>query len=127
MHLISLISLIFAAQLVYFAFMTGMARGKHGVKAPATSGNEAFEQVFRAQQNSLEQAIPFLVTLWGFAYYTSATAAAVTGAIFVLSRFWFFAAYSKDPASRSKAFMIGFLTMVVQFIGAMVGLVGQLI
>ena len=35
--------------LVAVVFDVGRARGRYGVKAPATSGNEQFERVFRVQ------------------------------------------------------------------------------
>ena len=46
------------------AYDVGRARGRYGIRAPATSGNEQFERVYRVQMNTLENAIVFLPALW---------------------------------------------------------------
>jgi len=42
---------------VVFTLLCGRARARHGVVAPATSGDPTFERYFRVQQNSVEQLI----------------------------------------------------------------------
>src|SRR5690349_1230384 len=61
--LITALSLI-----VYFAFSinVGRARAVYKVPAPLTSGNPDFERRLRVQQNTLEQLIIFLPSLWIF-------------------------------------------------------------
>lgn len=47
----------------YTAFRVGNLRGKHGIKAPATSGHPEFDRAYRVQLNTLEQmgiVFPFL-------------------------------------------------------------------
>jgi hypothetical protein len=44
--------------------LVGRARAKYGVKAPAISGPEAFDRIFRVQQNTLEGLVVFLPGLW---------------------------------------------------------------
>ena len=44
--------------------LVGRARGKHGIKAPACSGNEQFECAYRAHMNTVEQTVMFLPVLW---------------------------------------------------------------
>jgi len=41
----------------FFGIKVGQARGKYGVKAPATTGNEHFERYHRVHQNTLEQLV----------------------------------------------------------------------
>jgi hypothetical protein len=49
---------------VLLLFATGLvvagARGRHGVKAPATTGHPDFERAFRVQMNTLEHTVVFL-------------------------------------------------------------------
>ena len=49
-------------------FMVGRARGKHGIKAPAISGNPDFERAFRVQQTHKAKCnhFPDNVLLSGF-------------------------------------------------------------
>jgi uncharacterized membrane protein YecN with MAPEG domain len=49
----------------------GRARGKYKVPVPQTSGDPDFERVFRVQQNTLEQLILFLPSLWLFSLFVS--------------------------------------------------------
>ena len=53
---------------VLLLFATGLvvagARGRYGLKAPATTGHPGFERAFRVQMNTLEHTVVFLPTLW---------------------------------------------------------------
>ena len=71
------------ALLVYFSVTakTGQARLKFGVKAPATSGAPEFERAFRIQQNTLEQLMLFLPSLWLFAALVSDLWAGAAGVV----------------------------------------------
>ena len=49
----------------YFAgFSVSLMRGKHGIKAPATSGHPEFDRAFRVHMNTLEQMPIILPLLW---------------------------------------------------------------
>jgi hypothetical protein len=51
--------------------MVGRARGRYGITAPATTGHEIFERHFRVQQNTMEQLLLFLPSIWLFATFIS--------------------------------------------------------
>jgi len=73
-------SLITALSMLLFAVVTrmvGVARGRYKASVPATSGHADFERYFRVQQNTLEQLVLFLPSLWLFAAYVSADWASV--------------------------------------------------
>jgi len=72
MENVALLVLLSLLQYVYFTIKVGASRGKHGVPAPAVSGNEVWERLFRIQQNTLEQLIIFIPGLYIFALYLSA-------------------------------------------------------
>ncbi len=63
----------FAALLAYcwFLLKVGQARKKFGVEAPKTTGHADFERIFRVQQNTVEQLVLFLPSLWIFGFYVS--------------------------------------------------------
>ncbi|MCL4142823.1 UNVERIFIED_CONTAM: hypothetical protein GTU68_065982 [Idotea baltica] len=99
-------------QYIYFSMSAGIARDKGDVKAPAMSGDEAFERKLRVQMNTLEQLIITIPSMWICGVYFRADVAAALGLIFLIGRFIYSAAYLSDPASRGKGMIIGFLANV---------------
>ena len=71
------------ALLVYAGiFMTtARARARHGIQPPAVTGAPEFERLFRIQQNTLEQLIWFLPSLWLLAFYVSPTWGGLLGLV----------------------------------------------
>ena len=71
----------FSALLTYcwFLLKVGHARRKFGVEAPKTTGNADFERIFRVQQNTVEQMVLFLPSLWIFGFYVSDMLAGLLG------------------------------------------------
>ena len=111
------------ALLVYFSVTakTGQARLKYGVKAPATSGAPEFERAFRIQQNTLEQLMLFLPSLWLFAALVSDLWAGVAGLVWVIGRVLYALGYARAAEKRSAGFGIAILANLVLLIGALVG------
>ena len=72
------------------SILVGRARGKYGIKAPATSGHPVFERTFRVHQNTLEQLLIFLPSLWLFGTYVSAGWGALIGLVFIVGRAIYF-------------------------------------
>ncbi|MEQ8206965.1 MAG: MAPEG family protein, partial [Woeseia sp.] len=99
----------------------------HGVKAPAVSGHEEFERMFRIHMNTLEQLVIFLPGLWLFALYVNPLIAAGIGLVFIIGRFVYRASYLVDPGKRSMGFALGALPMMVLVIGGMIGALLQII
>lgn len=113
-----------AALLVYFhaGLNVAAARGKYGVKVPATTGDPGFERAFRAQQNTLEWLPLFLPPLWLFAISWGDIWAATLGALWALARLGYVLAYSADAAKRSPYFIAQFAVVAILWIGALVGI-----
>ena len=78
-HYTALVTLLAVLLYFYTGLLVAQARGKFGVKAPATTGNPDFERVFRVQMNTLEWMPIFLPVLWLFALYVNDWAAALFG------------------------------------------------
>ena len=106
---------------LWISFSVGQARGRYGVKAPATTGNEIFERWFRVQQNTLEQLVVFLPSLWLFAQYANARVGAVIGLFFIAGRYLYARSYVEDPEKRGRGFMIGFVSMALLLAGGLIG------
>ena len=121
MALVTMVSMLALMEYMYFGFKVGAARGKYDIKAPATSGNENFERVYRIHYNTLEQLIVFLPALWAFAMYVNDLAAAALGVVFLIGRMVYSIAYTKDPAARGAGFLTSFGATVLLLLGGLGG------
>ena len=121
MAYVDIVTALALLQFIVFGMQVGRARGKYGVAAPAVTGNEIFERYFRVQQNTLEQLVVFIPGLYLFAHHLSPLWAAGLGAIYLIGRQVYSAAYLKDPKSRSAGFGLTFLPMLVLIAGGLIG------
>ncbi len=106
---------------VVVSFNVGKARGKYGVKAPATTGHEQFERVYRVQMNTLEQLALYLPALLLFAVNVSDGYAAMLGLAWVAGRIMYARDYYADPEKRGKGFMISFFAAIILLLGSVIG------
>jgi hypothetical protein len=98
--------------------MCGKARGQYGVVAPATTGHPEFEKRFRIQQNTMEQLVLFLPSLWVFSTTVSQFWSGIIGLVWVVGRIVYGVSYARNPASRGPGFMIAGLATIVLLGGA---------
>ncbi|MDN4502382.1 MAPEG family protein [Alteromonadaceae bacterium BrNp21-10] len=126
MELLTIISMLALLQFFYFAVQVGGARGKYGVSAPATTGNEVFERYFRVHYNTMEHLVLFLPGLWAFGFYVSYVYAAALGAVYLLGRLIYAVTYVKNPKSREIGAIASTLPCIVLVVGALVGAVMKL-
>jgi len=94
-HLPALVTLLSLLVFFWTLFLVGRARSKYGIKAPATTGDPAFERIFRVQMNTLEQLVLFLPALWLAATYWNPTWSGVIGLVWIVSRILYALAYSR--------------------------------
>ena len=113
MELLAIITVLILIQTLFFGFEVGKARGKYKIKAPAVSGDEMFDRHYRIHQNTIEQIVIFIPSLWLFGYFVHMNIGAVLGLLFLIGRFIFRSAYLKDPASREIGFILGFLPIAI--------------
>ena len=119
MELLAIITVLILIQVLFFGYEVGKARGKYNIKAPAVSGHESFDKHYRVHQNTIEQIVIFIPSLWLFGYFVSQNIAAALGLLFFVGRFVFRAAYLKDPASREIGFMLGFVPLALCLLGTL--------
>ncbi|MDD5174879.1 MAG: MAPEG family protein [Sterolibacterium sp.] len=117
--LTSLVTLLVVLLMFVTALNVGRARGRYGIKAPATTGHEMFDRAFRVQMNTLESAAIMLPALWLFAGFVSDPVAGILGTLWLIARVWYAIAYQNDPAKRSGGFGLSFLVFVGLWLGAL--------
>lgn len=123
MNYVDLIAVLAVAQLIFFSALVGRARGIYGVKAPAVSGHEMFERVYRVQMNTLELLVAFFPVLFIAAKYWPQAYVAGAGAIYLVGRLIYWRSYVAAPASRELGFGLSILPIFALLIGALVGIV----
>ena len=126
MAYVDIVTALALLQYLVFGFRVGRARGRYGVKAPAVTGNEVFERHFRVQQNTLEQLIVLVPSLYLFSHYQSPWIAGALGLVYLVGREIFAVSYVKDPAKREIGFGLSFLPSVILLLGGLIGALSRL-
>lgn len=112
--------------LILYLFITinvSRARLKYKVPVPQTGGDPNFERVFRVQQNTLEQLILFLPSLWLFSLFVSPIWGAGVGAFWLIGRILYAWGYYQAAEKRVLGFGINSLTLLALLIGSLVGII----
>lgn len=117
----TMIAMLALIQFLYFGIAVGRARGRHGIEAPAVTGDETFERFHRAHQNTLEQLMIFLPALFACAYFANEMLAVAGGVVYLIGRAWYFRCYIADPGSRGKGMITTMLASVVLLVAALIG------
>ena len=127
MPIIELIAVLAVFQYLYFGYLVGKQRGISGLKAPAMTGHDGFERMYRVQMNTLELMIAFLPALMLAGHYWPAVVVAPIGAIYLVGRMIFCRAYATDPSTRGLGFMLSLGPIAVLLIMALLGAVLALV
>jgi glutathione S-transferase len=108
---------------LYTALRVGVLRGRHNVKAPATSGHPQFDRAYRVQLNTLEQLGIILPFLWVAAFYPISPPwlAPLIGALWLIGRVIYLRAYMAAPEKRLLGAGICGFTNVAMFVVALSG------
>ena len=102
------------------------ARGRCNISAPAITGDAAFERVCRVHQNTLEQLVVFLPSLWLFSTFVSPVWGGGIGFLWVLARVFYAWSYYRDPASRGPGFAVSGICSLVLLVGSIGGMLRAL-
>jgi len=127
MDLVAAVIALALVEFLVFGLLVGRARVRCKVDAPATTGHPVFERYFRVQQNTLEQLIVFVPSMWLFGLYVSALWAAGLGLLFVIGRALYLVGYVEDPKKRGAGFGISFLPNAILALGALTGAILSLL
>ena len=127
MTLTAAITLVLLIEYFVFTMLVGLARKKTGVKAPATTGDSFFEATLRVQQNTLEQLIYVIPSIWICSYFLNELFAVIAASIFFLGRIIFCIGYRKAPEKRAIGFIIGWLGSIALVLGGCWGVIRNLL
>ncbi|MEG4168106.1 MULTISPECIES: MAPEG family protein [unclassified Microcoleus] len=123
-------SLITVSALILYFVVTinvGRARFKYQVSPPQMTGNPDFERVVRVQQNTLEQMILFLPSLWLFSEFISPIWGAGIGAVWIVGRILFAWGYYQAAEKRAAGFGISTLATLALLGGSLTGIIMSLL
>ena len=123
-------SLITVSALILYFVVTinvGRARFKHKVSPPQMTGNPDFERVLRVQQNTLDQMILFLPSLWLFSQFISPIWGAAIGAVWIIGRTLFAWGYYQAAEKRAAGFGISTLATLALLGGSLTGIIMSLL
>lgn len=109
-------------QYLFFSALVGKARGQYGVKAPAVTGHEGFERIYRVQMNTLELLAMFLPALYLASQYAPVAWVAGLGALYLLGRLVYWRAYVNNPPGRRLGFMLSIFPTMFLLLLALVGI-----
>ncbi len=123
MQYVELVAVIAVLQFLSFGALTGRARRQSGLKAPAVTGHDGFERMYRIQMNTLELLIVFLPALFLAAKYWSPFLVAGLGTVYLIGRLIYWRAYVSDPSKRGIGFMLSMLPTLSLAILALVGII----
>ena len=118
----TLLVLLALLQYIWITIRVGASRGKYHVDAPACEGNEAWERLFRVQQNTMEQLIIMIPATYAFAYYVSGMWVLLPGVAIIIGRFLYSAEYIKDPKTRVPGMSLTLAANAGLVVGALIGL-----
>jgi glutathione S-transferase len=124
---VELITLLALIQLGFFSTLVGRARGRYGIHAPATTGNEHFERYYRVQVNTIETLILFLPALWIAAKYWSPRWVSVIGAVYLVGRMLYLQGYVLDPKKRGLGYGLSAIPVLVLIAADLAGVVRALL
>ena len=122
-HYTAIVTLLAIALYFFLATRVAAARGKFGVRLPATSGNPHFERIYRVHVNTLEWMPTFLVPLWLCAIYLNDIAAAVLGLVWIGGRVLYYIGYREAAQKRLPGFFIQSSACALLFVGALAGII----
>lgn len=127
MALVNLLVLLAIVQFLYFGLRVAAARGKYGVSAPATTGHELFERVYRVQMNTLELMIMLIPAVWIASSYWNPLFVAAMIATYLVGRMLYLHGYVADPKKRETGFMVSIVPIAILLLAGFAGAVMSVI
>ena len=121
MNYVYLVTMLMLVEYLVIGYLVSRARSTYKVVAPAVTGNEAFERHFRVQQNTIEQLIVVLPSMWIFGLTLSPLWAALLGFVFMVARGFYAYGYIKTGGGRHHGFMFGLYATIALLVGGAVG------
>lgn len=118
---VALVTLGAMALLFWTFYRVGKARKIHGIALPRTDGPDEFLRIMRVQNNTIEQLVLFLPSLWLCAIYFNPVAAALLGLVWLVARVFYVLGYSQSVEKRMVPFLIALICTGLLWLGALFG------
>ena len=126
-RLTAITTLLMLITYLWTGVLVGKARSAHAVKAPATEGPDAFNRVYRAHVNTLEQLALMVPALWIFATVVGDVWAGALGLVWIAGRVMFVLGYAEAAEKREMGFGVTFVSMAIAIVGGLGGLIWGMI
>jgi hypothetical protein len=120
MHYVDIVAMLAVLQYLVFGALVGKARGKYGIKAPAITGSENFERIYRVHMNTLELLVALLPALYVAARYWPAQYVAALGVVYLVGRVIYWRAYVSAPLSRGLGFVLSIFPIFTLVLASLV-------
>lgn len=121
MEYLAIVTALMLIEYMLFGVLVARARRITGIKAPAISGHPDFERCFRVQQNTLEQLIIAIPSLWIFGHFINSLVASGCGLLFIVGRAVYCRGYIRAADKRGAGFILGQIALMFLLIGALIG------
>lgn len=105
----AVVTLLTLLLMFFTVWAVGRARSRYGIKAPAISGDPAFERAWRVQMNTLENAVMFIPALWLAAQYVDPLWAGIAGLVWLAGRLWYAISYLRDASRRGPGYLVSMI------------------
>ncbi len=119
MNLVDAVAMLAVLQYIFFGTLVAKARDTYGIKAPAVSGDEQFERMYRVQMNTLELLVVFFPSAYAAAHYWPQWAVAAAMCVYLIARFVYWRSYIANPASRTLGFALSLAPIMVMALSAL--------
>src|SRR6478735_4482636 len=127
MNYIDTVAMLAVLQYLVFGSLVSRARGVYGIAAPAVTGSEQFERLYRVQMNTLELLVAFIPALYVAARYWPAPYVAALGVVYLAGRLLYWRAYvAAKPRTLGFTLSLGPVAVLVlaALVSALFGRVG---
>lgn len=119
MNYVDIVAMLAVLQYLVFGSLVSRARGTYGIKAPAVTGSEEFERVYRVQMNTLELMVAFVPSLYVAARYWPTPYVAGLGCVYLIGRLVYWRAYVA-AGRRTLGFTLSLAPVFVLALAALV-------
>ena len=116
----SLITLLALLELLILGVNVSRARRKFGIFPPKMFGHDDFERHVRIHENTAEQIILLLPSMWIFGIFVSYFWAGILGLTWIIGRLFYAFGYAKAPEKRFVGVGLSTLPTAIMIFGGLI-------
>lgn len=119
----ALVTFLALIEVLILAMNVSRARRKFSIFPPKMFGNDEFEKHVRIHENTMEQVILLLPSMWLFATFVSPLWAGILGSCWIVGRILYAIGYAKEPTKRHLGFGLAMLPTAILILGGLIKVV----